>query len=339
MVKKDCETNYDILDLTKIVLAFMIVAIHSNLFPEQLYPWLRLAVPLFFIISSFLLFKRMNNRSENEKKEIVKKYIVRLLKLYCFWFIVLLPYTIFLRKEWFADGIIIGVIKSIRAILFSSTFPVSWFITATIEGTLIVYFLSKKKKTYILLIATSILSYVLCCLASGYIYLFDDKMTMALKFLEPQFTFLAALIYIIIGKEFAEKKYNDISLLVYICSMIVFGVLLYNEWMMISINTGVLSNDCLLFIMPLSVSLFGIILKINIKLKNAKTLRQLSSFIYPFHFIVIAVVRYIIKSFTSNNTVLNTATFLITCIICIVCFLIVRYLQRFKYFKLLKNSY
>ena len=73
MVKKDCEDNYDILDLTKIVLAFMVVAIHSFLFPEQLYPWLRLAVPLFFIISSFLLFKRMNNRSENEKKEIVKK--------------------------------------------------------------------------------------------------------------------------------------------------------------------------------------------------------------------------------------------------------------------------
>ena len=39
--------NYDIFDLVKLILSIMIVAIHTSLFPTILYPWLRLAVPLF----------------------------------------------------------------------------------------------------------------------------------------------------------------------------------------------------------------------------------------------------------------------------------------------------
>lgn len=37
-----------IFDVVKFCLALMVVAIHSKLFPMLLYPWLRLAVPLFF---------------------------------------------------------------------------------------------------------------------------------------------------------------------------------------------------------------------------------------------------------------------------------------------------
>lgn len=49
--------NYDVLDLAKFVLAFFVVAIHTSFFPKYLYPWLRVAVPLFFIISSFVFLK------------------------------------------------------------------------------------------------------------------------------------------------------------------------------------------------------------------------------------------------------------------------------------------
>lgn len=96
--------NYDVLDLTKLVLSIMIVAIHTSLFPNILYPWLRLAVPLFFIISSFLLFSKVNNVSLTEKDIVVKNYIIRQLKLYLFWFIILLPLTVIIRKEWIIGG-------------------------------------------------------------------------------------------------------------------------------------------------------------------------------------------------------------------------------------------
>ena len=32
--------NYDLLDLVKLILSFMVVAIHSGLFDPYLYPWL-----------------------------------------------------------------------------------------------------------------------------------------------------------------------------------------------------------------------------------------------------------------------------------------------------------
>lgn len=49
--------RYDSIDLTKFVLAFMVVLIHINPFSAEVnvvvMPVLRLAVPLFFIISAF----------------------------------------------------------------------------------------------------------------------------------------------------------------------------------------------------------------------------------------------------------------------------------------------
>lgn len=48
--------NYDIFDLAKFILAIFIIAIHSEFLPHILYPWLRIAVPLFFVISAYLFF-------------------------------------------------------------------------------------------------------------------------------------------------------------------------------------------------------------------------------------------------------------------------------------------
>ena len=76
--------NYDILDLTKFILSIMIVAIHTQLLLSILYPWLRLAVPLFFTISSFLLFKKININPK-EESEIIKNFCRRQIKLYLFW--------------------------------------------------------------------------------------------------------------------------------------------------------------------------------------------------------------------------------------------------------------
>ena len=70
--------NYDILDLTKLILSIMIVAIHTSLLPTVLYPWLRLAVPLFFIISSFFLFNKVNNSTQDESGKIVKNFLLHI---------------------------------------------------------------------------------------------------------------------------------------------------------------------------------------------------------------------------------------------------------------------
>ena len=47
--------NIEILDVTKFVLAIMVVGIHT-LGKYGIYPLFRIAVPLFFMISSYLFF-------------------------------------------------------------------------------------------------------------------------------------------------------------------------------------------------------------------------------------------------------------------------------------------
>lgn len=52
------------LDILKCISALAIIAIHTSLFPLVLYPWLRLAIPLFFVTSSFLLFTKINKNCD-----------------------------------------------------------------------------------------------------------------------------------------------------------------------------------------------------------------------------------------------------------------------------------
>ena len=46
--------NYDSIDLLKIILSVLIVQIHSDFYLPWMKPYVRLAVPLFFIISAYL---------------------------------------------------------------------------------------------------------------------------------------------------------------------------------------------------------------------------------------------------------------------------------------------
>lgn len=55
-MEKKNDSRYDVL---KLVLSLFVVAIHSDLFPPLLYPWLRVAVPLFFMMSSYFLFDKL----------------------------------------------------------------------------------------------------------------------------------------------------------------------------------------------------------------------------------------------------------------------------------------
>ena len=59
-----------IFDIVKFFLSLMVVAIHCELFPLTLYPWLRLAVPLFFVISSYLFFGNLQKcKTVGEKNQ------------------------------------------------------------------------------------------------------------------------------------------------------------------------------------------------------------------------------------------------------------------------------
>ena len=107
------------IDLSKWILSLMVVAIHvapaRGFWYEMMIPVLRLAVPLFFMISGYLLFIRMKELDHDKQNEAVIKYLFRILKLYFAWMILLFPVTVWNRK-YFDEGILAGLKKILKGL-------------------------------------------------------------------------------------------------------------------------------------------------------------------------------------------------------------------------------
>ena len=232
--------------------------------------------------------------------------------------------------------------------LFSSTFPGSWYLIASIEGTLIVSFLSEKINWKLALVLFLIIN-ILCSITQCYHTLFADfsflKKTYyyySILFSRPQFNFSVSLIYILLGKLFAEGKFDGIKKSTFIFIVIISVILLYIEWRFIYSLNGYYNKDCYIFLVPLSFGIFGLIKNVDIKLNNSKLLRQISNFSYPFHISFVMVIHTILDkiSFISfSETLYSTITFIIVIVCTIIAFFIVHYLEKNKYLNFLKYSH
>ena len=331
-------------DITKLVLAIAIVLIHCNILPNILYPWLRIAVPLFFVISSYFFFNKINKvNNKSEKNIIIKKFVIRNMKLYLFYFALLIPFTIIVRDYFYDSNIFYGFCRFIRSLLFSSTFIASWYIMALVIGTLIIYFLSTKLKNKYLLVI-SLITYILVCIRSSYSYMYinNSNVSLIINIYEKIFTagynsFPVALIWIFIGKLFAENKfcYNKrINYFIFCISVF----LLWAEWLYIKNITGNLNNDCYIFIIPIVISIFKIIIDIKpFEIKYSKEIRNFSTMTYAIHGTICPTLNRIFDSFFGFKN--NYITFILTITICIIFFIIVRILQKSNKLNILKNAF
>lgn len=284
--------SYDILDLAKFIFSIFIVAIHSELLPNVLYPWLRLAVPMFFLISSFLFFRRTSDLPNEKKNAALRKTVKRNLILYGIWFIILLPVTLYVRS-WFSDGILRGVFTVVKNFFLGSTFLASWFIMANLISIVLIFFLGKKCNNLLLLIVTGILN-LLCCLLSAYddIAIFgtiDATITPLIGSIKNNF--VVALFWTALGKTFAEGKLKMAKNSALILA-VDFGILLWIErYLNIKLLQTKGNADCFFMLIPTCLFLFAFLLQLDgIKLKSAKFLRSMSTLIYVMHYAVIICV-------------------------------------------------
>lgn len=126
-------------DILKLVLCYMIVLLHTVEL-DYTFPILRCAVPLFFMLSSYFLFSKMCRcQTPNEKKHLLYGYIKRNLQLYSFWTLLFIPFIVQFRG-WLNEG---GVLLILRDVLFAGTFPASWYIIASVYGTIFIYYASR----------------------------------------------------------------------------------------------------------------------------------------------------------------------------------------------------
>ncbi|QDJ23960.1 acyltransferase family protein [Pediococcus pentosaceus] len=267
----------DTFDIMKAIMALMITVIHIvalnklGILGIFMFPILRTAVPLFFMISSYLFFSRINLiKSYEEQKNYLHKAIKRNLQLYLLWFIILSPITFYIR-DYFKNGLLNGVSILIWNFIAGSTFIASWYIMALVIGLITVFYLTKKfnNKSVIIL---SILIYIFCVLTSNYGNLPVMQMTHGLlSYWTPYNSFTAGIIWIVAGKIFAENEnifyFGATKQKIIIVIMI---VLLYLEQILIVYLNSSYATDFYFMLVPLCLALFALLLKTNLKNSRAK---------------------------------------------------------------------
>lgn len=145
--------EYKMLDVMKLVMAIVVIAIHTHpqlssgstlviQASELLYS---LAVPFFFMASGFLLFGKINLPLDDEGSQRIKRYLLKIVKLYLLWTAIYLPLSVL---GFVNDGT--SFLKSamifIRNVLFVGENYMSWplwYLLALIVAVLIIWGLLK----------------------------------------------------------------------------------------------------------------------------------------------------------------------------------------------------
>lgn len=144
------------LDLTKWFMAIIVVAIHThpldkfqNSFYFKIYSEiLGLAVPFFFIASSYLLFSKTKGSFSNDNNlDLLNKYIIKTTRLYLIWSLVYLPLAIY---GYTSDSVSIlkSIILYIRNLIFLGKNYFSgplWYLLSSIYAMVFIQFLLKYK--------------------------------------------------------------------------------------------------------------------------------------------------------------------------------------------------
>ena len=284
--------SYSSIDLFKWIAALLVASMHSRPFIQHdganyyFTCICRIAVPFFFVFSSFIFYKKHNS---------IGSFIKRLLILYAVWFVLQSPityYDFFIASDRaFGQNLLIFL----RGLLISSTFPASWFITALWEGLLIVWIISKKLKWKWMAVVA-----ILCALASlpGTMYYGLIKDTPLLKpywlfnmAFCPAVSFITAIPYCIAGKYMAEKevKLSSTAKWFFFISIIILGCI-----ETIICRPSHYMSDTFIALFLFSPFLVYILLSTHCNLSNSLSsyFRKTSILIYFIHFPIIFVLNH-----------------------------------------------
>lgn len=145
--------------MLKFIMALLVVMIHvkpnshSEFLKDVFNPFLSIAVPMFFMISSMLLFSKLEKKGGTG----VLKYIKRIGILYLSW-LVIDGWFIFARKPYFDMSFGHGLLEFVKDLIFGTSFPGSWYLSASVMGVLIVYSLSRVINKYVVFLISLLIA-------------------------------------------------------------------------------------------------------------------------------------------------------------------------------------
>lgn len=322
--------KYDGIDLLKLIGSISIFTMHLGLFEgstlnlviQLLSRW---AVPFFFIISSFFLFKKSENGSLSPEK--LTLYVKRILFLYLSWMVINTPSIIYnhiIAEGGLSFNVLVNLLKSF---LLSSSFTGSWYLLSSVFSAVFVYFLSKKLSNKMILICTFPL-FLICALTSVYrnvlpnplMILFGEVLFFPLNIFNGCF-------YYSIGKCVADN-YNRIKNISkwYLIILLVFSYLAYFGEVYFAKSMNWLGSTDVSLFMPLvglAVTLLG--LSLTIRINNSVLLRKMSTIIYCAQSNILLIGGALRKAVQIDKGVLY---YFIMCFIMAIVVLIVLLLQK-----------
>lgn len=342
--------NYASIDIAKLILSFIVVAIHVSPFGAEYsylrFPIVRIAVPLFFVMSGFLFFAHLPDQSDRAGcRARLGSFVKRNMLLYLAWFVILIPIT-FYRNGYFGKSAFYVLAEMVKGFFFGSTFPASWYIMATVICVSIVYFL-RKYLNNTLLLAFGALAYVICTAASNYRGVLDPE-GLVMRVIEAYplsiyVGFPAGFYWIAVGKSFADAQKKDAqdapgenkiskTVINALLAVLLFGVL-FCEQILIDRLGSSWRNDCYFTLMLLCPVLFSLVLSWNAKCRHASRMRRMSTVIYCSHVAAGTVFGFVLRKLgaDTDGILVSLLVYLVTIVCCAVLSLVIDKLSEKKH--------
>ena len=237
-------TMYYGLDLLKLGMALLVAGRHmiqvfysgDSRWRLLVGSWLsNLAVPVFFIIAGFLLFRKIPAEKKNlTGSRILWNYVIRILKLYIIWCVIYWPIDLY---NWYHGTESFGVfVKNyVKSFFVSSTIAQLWYLPALAVACLIVWGLSRAGlKVWQILTLTGML-FIVGCLGDNWFY--TERMPMwfqewiwwyAPKFVTMRNGVFYGSFYVALGLCFARKKWR-LPFVVSVAGAFLSAYLMYQE--------------------------------------------------------------------------------------------------------------
>lgn len=333
------------LDIMKLILSVFVVMIHAEVDIGILQPFLRVAVPLFFITSSYFFFQKITACGSDEKRRnVLIRFVKRNMILYGFWFVMLLPVTLYIR-DWFSGSALESVTRFLQSFLFNSTFRASWYIMALTIGMCISLWLSGHLSPGVHILVT-VPVYLLCCLFTNYYGLAARSSVLmnAYNIYVSVFrslcnSFPASLLWLSIGRYVSAEKGTFKKTPLYALTAVSAGALVV-EYLLVSFHALPNGNDAYVMLVPLCIGVFLLVKDANFKGRIAVSLGRISTVIYASHATVITVVGAVLRRLIGNDRVgLNWTIFAVSLAICVVIYLVIAAMERHRYFRWLRCAY
>lgn len=304
------------LDLIKYLLAILVIIRHCGqaywsydslfvkIFTCSVSP---VAVPLFFAISGFLLFRRTVSAS------VLKKQLFRIIKLYLLWSLVFSP--IIVREAIRSKSIALWLLGFIKESLFGGAFYHLWFLPSLAVALFLTYILAKKIKYNRYLLLIGFILYVIGTIVDTYHFFppYTDWKLYKEVFLTTRNGIFFGFLFVVIGKTVAQSQTfirNMKTSLVGFFTIIGLMMLVVEGWFLCEVKYCSVVNMNFS-----SVILAPVILIIAIKASdrlfyaNGKLLRNMSTVLFCCHPLVMYVVSILNKPFRLDPTASTIMSF------------------------------